>query len=106
MPVHPHHASESLEPERMRQAAKDAVRALLQDECLDHHGAEPRHPRREPIRHAAAVQGKECAAGTTHTDVQYSLTFSPKTRSRTDALRAAAANGGTGPPAQAAPTDP
>src|SRR5207302_3269377 len=71
MPVHPHDASESLEPERMRQPAKDAVRALFEDQSFDHHRAKTRHPRREPIRHASTVQGKECATRATHTGVQY-----------------------------------
>ena len=48
MPIHPQHASQRLEPEGVGQPPQDPVRPFVQHERLDDHGAEPRHPLREP----------------------------------------------------------
>src|SRR5207237_1943103 len=72
MPIHPQHATQRLEPERMRQPAQDSVRAFVQYERLDDDGAEPRHALRQPGRNAAAVEREIGAAGAgTHTAVPY-----------------------------------
>src|SRR5438067_8187104 len=87
VPVHSHHAPESLEPERVREAAQDAVRTFLEHERLDHHSAEARHARGEPVGHASAVQGKECAAGATHTGVQYNSAAEPARAAEAECAR-------------------
>ena len=66
MPVHPHHRAERLKPERMRQPAQQLVAAILEDDRLGDHRAEPRHALAQPLRHAAAVKRQVGAAGTAH----------------------------------------
>ena len=56
MPVHAHHGAERLEPEGMGEAAQQLVAAVVMDDRLADHRAEPRHALAEPFRHAAAVQ--------------------------------------------------
>ena len=66
MPVHAHHGAERLEPERMRQAAQQLVAAVLMDDRLADHRAQPRHAVREPRRHPPAMQrqiGASCSTG-------------------------------------------
>src|SRR5439155_391619 len=53
VPVHPEHAPQRLEPERMREAAQDPVRPLLQQQRLDDDRAEASHALRQPGGDAA-----------------------------------------------------
>ena len=62
MPVHPHHRAERLEPEGMRQPAQQLVAAILEDDRLGDHRAEPGHAIAQPFRHAAAVKRQVGAA--------------------------------------------
>ena len=66
MPVHPHHRAERLEPEGMRQPAQQLVAAILEDDRLGDHRAQPGHAIAEPFRHAATVKRQVGAAGTAH----------------------------------------
>jgi len=43
MPIHSHHRTERLEPERMRQSAQHLVSAILQNDRRGDHRAEPGH---------------------------------------------------------------
>ena len=56
MPVHPHHAAERLEPERIAQPAEQRRLAVVMDDALRDGRAERRHPRRQPRRHASAME--------------------------------------------------
>jgi hypothetical protein len=63
VPVHAHHGAEGLEPERVREPAQQLVAPVMVHDRLAHHGAEPRHARAEPGRHAAAMQREVGASG-------------------------------------------
>src|SRR5439155_19284867 len=71
MPVHPHHAPEGLEPERVREAAQDAVRPFLEEEGFDDDGPEARHAGGEPSGNAATMEREIRRSAATHTGVQY-----------------------------------
>ena len=58
VPVHSHDRPEGLEPERICEAAQKLVAAVMPDDGLAHHRAEPRHPLAEPSRDAPAMQRK------------------------------------------------
>jgi hypothetical protein len=47
----------------MRQALQELIATIVVDDGLRDDGAERGHARREPRRHASAVQRKNCAAG-------------------------------------------
>src|SRR5690606_20811380 len=64
VPVHPHHGAERLEPERMREPAKQLVAAVVMDDRLGDHASERGHAGGEPCRNPAAVQRKVRAACT------------------------------------------
>ena len=64
MPVHPHDRTERLEPERMRQPLQELVAAVMVHDGLRDDGAKRGHARRQPRRHASAVERKNGAAGT------------------------------------------
>src|SRR5436305_6872258 len=64
MPVHSHDRAERLEPERMRQPLQEFVTAIVMNDRLCDDRAERGHPRCQPWRYAAAMQGKIGAAGT------------------------------------------
>ena len=66
MPVHPHHRAERLEPEGMRQPAQQLVAAILEDDRLGDHRAEPGHAIAQPFWHAATVKRQVGTAGTAH----------------------------------------
>jgi hypothetical protein len=55
VPVHPHHATERLKPERVAQAREQRLGAVAVDDGLGDGGAEQGHAFRQPRRHAAAV---------------------------------------------------
>jgi hypothetical protein len=63
VPVHPHHAAERLEPERIGQSPQDLVASVLEHHRLDQHAPELGHARSQPHGHAPAVQGEICGAG-------------------------------------------
>ena len=58
MPIHPHHAAERLEPERIAQPAEERRMAVVMDDAFRNGGAERRHARGQPLRHASAMQRK------------------------------------------------
>ena len=58
VPVHAHDRAEGLEPERIGEPPQQFVAAVMLDDGLAHHRAEPRHALAEPCRHAAAMQRK------------------------------------------------
>src|SRR5271166_983082 len=62
MPVHTHHRAERLEPEGMRQPAQELVTAVLEDDRLGDHRAEPRHAVAQPFGHVPAVERQVGAA--------------------------------------------
>ncbi|MDB6166637.1 MAG: hypothetical protein JWQ83_1777 [Lacunisphaera sp.] len=62
MPVHAHDGTERLEPERMRQPGQQFFAPVMVDDGLADHGAERRHAVGQPLRDAAAMQGKVRAA--------------------------------------------
>ena len=66
MPVHPHHCAERLEPKRMRQPTQQLVAAILEDDRLGDHRAQPGHAIAQPFRHAATVKRQVGAAGTAY----------------------------------------
>ena len=66
VPVHAHHAAERLEPERIAQPAEERRMAVVMDDALGDRRAERRHARRQPLRHASAMQRKIGDAGTLH----------------------------------------
>jgi hypothetical protein len=47
----------------MRQPLQELVAAVMVHDSLRDDGTEGGHPRRQPRRHASAVQRKDCAAG-------------------------------------------
>ena len=65
MPVHPHHRTERLEPERMRQPAQQLVTAIFENDRFGDHRAQPGHAIAQPFRHAATVQRQVGTAGAT-----------------------------------------
>lgn len=62
MPVHAHHRTEGLEPEGMRQPAQQLVAAIMVDDRLAQHRAEPRHAVAQPLRDPSAMQRQVGAA--------------------------------------------
>ncbi len=72
VPVHAHHGAEGLEPEGMREAAQELVAAVMMDDRLGHHRAEPGHPLGEPFRHAPAMQRKVGASGSSCHELPFS----------------------------------
>ena len=58
MPVHAHHRAEGLEPERIAQPREQRGAAVVMEHALGDRRAERHHPRRQPRRHASAVQRK------------------------------------------------
>jgi hypothetical protein len=66
MPVHPHHGTEGLKPERMRQTPQQLVAPVFQHDGLDNHRTEAGHPLAEPSRHPAAMQRQVGAARAPH----------------------------------------
>ena len=56
VPVHAHHRPERLEPERIAQARQQRRPAVMEQHAFRDRGAERGHTRRQPGRHAAAVQ--------------------------------------------------
>src|SRR5690349_9313750 len=56
MPVHSHDSAERLEPERVREAAKELVTAIVVDNSFANDGSEPRHAGMQPRRHVTGVQ--------------------------------------------------
>src|SRR3954470_8579127 len=63
MPVHPHHRAERLEPKGMGETAQKLVAAVMVDDRLGHHRAEPGHSLPEPGRNPAAVERQIGASG-------------------------------------------
>src|SRR5215207_11094640 len=63
MPIHAHHRAERLEPEGMRQPAQELVAAIVMDDRLADHGAQPRHALGKPRRHPARMQRQVGATG-------------------------------------------
>ena len=63
VPVHAHHGAERLKPERMRQPLQEFVAAVMMHDRLRDDGAERGHARRQPRRHASAMERKVGAAG-------------------------------------------
>src|SRR5215216_2825227 len=63
MPVHAHYRAERLEPEGMGQAAQELVAAVVMDDRLADHGAEPRHALGKPWRNPAPMQRQVGASG-------------------------------------------
>jgi hypothetical protein len=63
MPVHAHHRPEGLEPEGMGKPAQQLVAAVVMDDGLAHHRAQPRHPLGQPRRDPPAVQRQIGATG-------------------------------------------
>ena len=66
MPVHSHHCAERLEPEGMRQPAQKLIAAILEDDRLGDHRAQPSHSIAQPFGHAAAVKRQVGATRTPH----------------------------------------
>ena len=66
MPVHSHHCAEGLEPEGMRQPAQKLIAAILEDNRLGDHRAQPSHSIAQPFGHAAAVKRQVCATRAPH----------------------------------------
>lgn len=63
VPVHPHHGAEGLEPEGVGQAPQELVAAVMVDDRLGDHRAEPGHAPAEPGGHPAVMQGQIGTAG-------------------------------------------
>src|SRR3979411_2853215 len=56
MPVHAHHRSEGLEPERIAEAREQLRWTVVMQNALGDRSTQPAHSYREPGRHSAAVQ--------------------------------------------------
>ena len=63
VPVHAHHRAERLKPERVRQPLQEFVAAVMLHDRLCDDGAKRGHARRQPRRHASAVEREVGAAG-------------------------------------------
>ena len=93
VPVHAHDAAERLKPERVAQSREEGGPAVVRDDVFGDRGAERRHPRGEPCRHAAAMQRKIGDAGTLHSVISTTRAFTHAdlnrwdTHSRSDAYR-------------------
>src|SRR5690242_19469482 len=66
VPVHAHHATESLEPERIAQARKQFRRAVVIKDALANAGAELCDALGEPGRHSPAMQRQISYSGALH----------------------------------------
>ena len=66
MPIHPEHAPERLEPERIAQPRQQRTMSVVIKNRFDNGRAEPFHSLGEPHGDAAAVQRKVGGAGTLH----------------------------------------
>jgi hypothetical protein len=61
--THSHHRTERLKPEGMRQPGQHLVAAILQNDCLSNHRAQPGHPITQPSWRTSAVKRQVGAAG-------------------------------------------
>ena len=69
MPVHSHHGSEGLKPERIAQARQQLRRSVMVNHGLGDRRAERSHAGREPRRHTPTVQRKISGAGPFHASI-------------------------------------
>src|SRR5215471_2276922 len=66
VPVHAHHRTERLKPERVAQPRKQRRSAVVIEHALADRRTEHRHSRGEPFGHASVVQGQIGETGTFH----------------------------------------
>src|SRR5580700_618380 len=66
VPIHAHHRTEGLKPERIAQAREQFGGSIVQKNALANGRAQQRHAIGEPSRNVAAMQGKIGVAGASH----------------------------------------
>jgi hypothetical protein len=66
MPVHPHHTTQRLKPERIAQAREKSRRAVRQDDVVRDRRSKLRHARSKPRWHAPPVQRQVCGSRSLH----------------------------------------
>jgi hypothetical protein len=82
MPIHAHHRSKALEPERVGKAAQQLVAAIMVDDRFAHDRAEASHAIRQPLWYMPAMQRKIGASSSLcHYRLQYfDVTLPPNGR--------------------------